>query len=113
MSLPRPLHTLALTLLFAVLAAVTTVLVWSGASLFTPEPFAIDKLSWLQMWLGPIGPLALVAAIYRYTRAKHDPTQAHHLRFGVRLGVALVLLIELPYLVVLSLFSVIYGDVRM
>jgi hypothetical protein len=51
------LTNLGLVMLFAMLAALSTVLVWILLSLFTAKPFAIDAMGYWPMMVGLAGPV--------------------------------------------------------
>lgn len=103
---------LAYIILFAMMAALSTLLVWVVMTLPGQEPLAIDALDYWAMVSGLSGPLIIMLFLYHYTQ-NVERVKRRMLRLTCAVGVALVLLIELVYLVVLGVLNMAYSGVQM
>ena len=103
---------LGLILVFALLAALSTVVIWILLSLCTAEPFAIDKLPYWAMAAGATGPILVLWAVRRATGAAATPMQ-RRLRASSTIASITVLVVELLYLILLGILNLAYSGVRM
>lgn len=106
------IQVLGFVIAFAILAALSTVLIWALLSLFTAEPFAIDAMGFWPMTVGAIGPVLILLVVRRATRATATSRQ-RRLRITSAIGAITVLIIEIVYLVVLGMVYLAYDGVRM
>lgn len=97
---------------FAIMAAVSTLLIWVVHTLPGPEPFAIDALAYWPMVSGVSGPVLTMLLIYRATRSV-EISRRHMLRWTCVVGASLVLLLEFAYLTVLGILNMAYSGVQM
>ncbi len=103
---------LCLVLLFAILAALSTILIWALLSLFTAEPFAIDAMGYWPMTVGVVSLVLVLLLVRQATKAKATSKQ-RKLRMTSAIGSFVVLIIEAVYLVLLGIVNWIYNGVQM
>lgn len=112
MSIRSAVASLGLVVGFALLAALSTLAIWVLLSLPTAEPLAIDSLGFLSLAAGALGPILVFMLVRRATRATAMPMQ-RTLRVTSTVGSALVLVIEVLYLIPLGIVFLAYSGVRM